>query len=137
VGLFGWFSNEDKIPLAVADAKNAICVQVEAVRVKYSSRESLEQKLGDDEVVLFIHGFVNYYARRHRLRRPEFIWVTNVRAFEAAFGFSLGSRMILTLQKSLADSDALPWVKEGWNAAYYFAKRDLALLAAFLEGGAH
>jgi hypothetical protein len=136
VGLLGFFSRQDRIPLAVSDSHQAISPQLAAVRAKYSSEQAFEDALASSSILLFIHGFVCYFAQKHGLGRPEYIWAVNVQAFEEAFGKQLGTRLILGLQRALHEADDVQWIEEGEKAARYFDKEKLHLLAAFLERAA-
>ena len=134
MSLFGLFSSKDKIPSAVNDSQQAITPQLTDVHGKYSSPQMFEDALGSSSTLLFIHGFVCYFAQKHRLHRPEDIWAVNVLTFEEVFGKQLGTKFILGLQRALHEAGASEWIEEGKNAARYYDKEKMHLLAAFLEG---
>lgn len=136
MGMFGLFSGKEKISSAVSDSHRAISPQLKAARAKYSAPQAFEDSLGSSSVLLFIHGFVNYFAMKHGLRRPEYVWAVNVQTFEQVFGKPLGNKLILGLQRSLEEADTPRWVEEGETAARHFDKENMQLLAAFLEGAA-
>lgn len=136
MSLLGFFSKKDKIPLSVSDASSAITQQLDSARSKYSSKESFEDALASSNVLLFIHGFICYFVTKHGLKRPEQIWAVNVLTLEGSFGRELGTRLILALQRALHEAENSRWIDEGGNAARFFDKEKMKLLAAFLEGAA-
>lgn len=136
MGLLSWFSNQDRIPEAVAEATAAITPQLSNARKKYKSDRTFEDSLLSNGTVLLVHGFIVHFVDKKKIRGPHLIWAANVLTFEQSFGRKLGSEMVLLLQKALHDSDAALWIKEGRNAARDFDRDGLPLLAAFLEGKA-
>lgn len=135
MGLFGIFRGKNNLPIIVEESTAAIKPQIEAARSHYSSTDAFDATLASISTAAFLHGFVLYFASKHRESSPELLWAAVVQTFDQVFGTRLGGEITLSLQRALRDGTAEHWILEGAEAAKYFDDGGLKLLTSFLEGG--
>lgn len=133
--LFRLFSKTKRIPTAVAEAVASLSHQIHAARKFFPTEHSLEETLKSSNVLLFVHGFISYYAIKHGLNSSTHVWTVTIKTMEDTFSSGLGNTMILALQGALHHPEYNPtWFDEGVGAANYADTKGMTLLASFLQG---
>jgi hypothetical protein len=136
MGLFGFFSEKNKLSVIVEESAASMKPQIKAAGKFYSSAVAFDAKLRSESTAAFLHGFILFFASKHGVKSPELLWAATVQTFDQVFGSRVSGSIVMSLQRTLRDGTADHWISEGAGAAKYFDSDRIDLLTSFLEGGA-
>jgi len=119
---------------AVEKAEAALRPQVRkllVIVIDPNSEKGMD-KLNSEGTLCLLHGFITFYSQKYHLKKPEHKLAATLRVFTNLFGEKASTKMIQTLQTAMRDQANWNYLTEGENAAKYFEKDGLQLVAAFL-----
>lgn len=131
---FDLLGEKQRLAVTIQDCTAGMAPQFDTARQAFSSRYEFEKCLGSKSTVLFLFGFVLFFAGKHGIKSQELIWAVTVKSFANVLGDRLSGSAISGLQQALRNEEEGQWIDEGVNAAKFYENERLPLLAYFLEG---
>ena len=133
MGLFSsLFGGAPDFESAVKNAESALRPQVNKLLILDSGSEKGMEKLNSAGTLCLLHGFISFYSQKYKLKNPEEKLAATLRVFSNLFGEQAGGKMIQTLQSVMRVQQNWMYLSEGENAAKYYEKDGMHLVAAFL-----
>ncbi|MEX2150004.1 MAG: hypothetical protein WD793_07305 [Steroidobacteraceae bacterium] len=117
---------------AATAAEAALRPQIRKLLIARPNTAKGIRRLTSAAPLLLLHGFVCFYAKKYRIKRNDHQVAVTFKVFKSFFGDEVAGAMKSALREQLCNAGDLRMLKEGENAAAYYQREGLQLIAAFL-----